>query len=349
MLDRLAACGESGTRAALATVVRVRGSAYRHEGAKMLVTERGEGLGNVSGGCLEADVREVAMRVLATGRPETREYCGSADEIAAWDLGVGCEGVVEVYVAPAAHDSGEWLARARDAIAAQAPFAVATDLESGAPTTITGTDASGPAGADVVRVARSLLVAGESSLEVVNGRETFFDVLRPPPRLLILSAGDDARPLAALAASVGFHVIVADRRPALLTAERFPGAELVAASGADAVAVVQFDRELYAVAMAHNYADDRSALRAMLSAPVQYIGMLGPRQRTERMLRELAATDPGIEHDERIHGPVGLDIGADGAEQVALAIVAEILAVRSGRRPASLRERRAPIHADLAG
>src|SRR5947199_8049524 len=101
VLDRLAELRREGTRAALATVVRVRGSAYRHEGAKLLVAEDGGTTGNVSGGCLEQDVREVALQVIRTGDPQLRSYCSSADEIAAWDLGVGCEGQVDVFVEPA--------------------------------------------------------------------------------------------------------------------------------------------------------------------------------------------------------------------------------------------------------
>src|SRR5437899_5763750 len=100
VLDRLAQLARAGGRAALATVVRVRGSAYRHEGAKLLVAQDGGTTGNVSGGCLEQDVREVALQVLRTGRPELRSYCSGADEVAAWDLGVGCEGEVEVFVEP---------------------------------------------------------------------------------------------------------------------------------------------------------------------------------------------------------------------------------------------------------
>jgi xanthine/CO dehydrogenase XdhC/CoxF family maturation factor len=98
VMDQLAAWHAEGTPCALATVVRVHGSAYRHEGAKMVVAADGRVVGNVSGGCLEGDVREVALRVIRTGESELREYCGSIDEIAAWDLGVGCEGVVELFI-----------------------------------------------------------------------------------------------------------------------------------------------------------------------------------------------------------------------------------------------------------
>jgi len=159
-----------------------------------------------------------------------------------------------------------------------------------------------------------------------------------------LGAGDDARPLVRFAADVGFRVVVVDRRPGYLTRERFPGAAaLVESTGDELEAVLPLDAECYAVVMNHNFADDRAYVRALMKAPVAYVGMLGPRQRTERILHTLAAEGPMDEG--RVYGPVGLDIGTDGAEQVALAVIAEILAVRSGRRARSLRERRAAIHA----
>lgn len=328
VFDRLAAWFDAGEPCALATVVGVRGSAYRHEGAKMVVNARGESLGNVSGGCLEADVREVALRVIRTGQPELREYCGSADEIAAWDLGVGCDGVVEIFVEPV-RDARE---AERAALAAERPFTIATNLTTGERQVLVGADAAGPTLGD-------LAAAGEVAPEAV----TFLDILLPPPRLLVVSAGDDARPLAALAASVGFRVVVADRRPGLLTPERFPAPiRLIETDAAGLAAQVELDDHSYAVVMTHNFADDRDYLRALLPTKARYIGMLGPRQRTARILGALQAEGPV--DASRVYGPVGLDIGTDGAEQVALSVVAEMLAVRSGRRPQSLRERPTPIH-----
>ena len=172
----------------------------------------------------------------------------------------------------------------------------------------------------------------------------FFDVLVPPPQLVVLGAGDDARPLVRFAAEVGFRVVVVDRRPGYLTADRFPAAAaLVQSAGDELEDALPLDAECYAVVMNHNFADDQAYVRALLKAPVAYVGMLGPRQRTERILRNLSAE--GSTDEGRVYGPVGLDIGTDGAEQVALAVIAEILAVRSGRRARSLRERRAAIHA----
>ena len=333
VLDRLGALHREGRRAALATVIRVRGSAYRHEGAKLLVPENGDVTGNVSGGCLEEDVREVARRVIASGIAERRSYCGGANEIAAWDLGVGCEGEVEILIEPCTTDrSAE-----RALIIAEEPFVVLTRL-----------DAIGQGGEPARTVLRGhaaddWIASGRSRLGTHEGAELFVEVLEPPPRLLIVSAGDDARHLARVAADVGFRVVVADRRPGLLAPERFPeGIRLVETDAARLTERLVLDADSFAVVMTHHFADDTDYLRALLRSPVHYLGLLGPRQRTDRILGILRQEGPVDE--SRIYGPVGLDIGTDGAEQVALAVIAEILAVRSGRRPHSLRERRAPIH-----
>jgi len=345
VLDFVTAARTAGKRVALATVVRVRGSAYRHEGAKLAVADDGGTAGNVSGGCLEQDVREVALQVIRTGKPELRSYCSSADAVAAWDLGVGCEGQVDVYVEPAAARPRE---RAR--LDERRPFVACGVMPGkGEQLIVTSDGAEGDLGpkdlnARVATKARELLATGESGIHEIAGRSIFFDVLVPPPQLVVLGAGDDARPLVRFAADVGFRVVVVDRRPGYLTVDRFPAAAaLIHSAGDELDNALSLDAECYAVVMNHNFADDQAYVRALLKTPVGYVGMLGPRQRTERILSNLAAEGPIDEG--RVYGPVGLDIGTDGAEQVALAVIAEILAVRSGRRARSLRERQAAIHA----
>ena len=350
VLDFLARVRAGGKRAALATVVRVRGSAYRHEGAKLVVAEDGSTAGNVSGGCLEQDVREVALQVIRAGEPQLRSYCSSADEVAAWDLGVGCEGQVDVFV-----ELAESRPRERALLDDRRSFVVCTLLDgkrgagNGKRVVVTAEGAEGDLGsADLNRKAttqaRELLETGESGIHEIGGRSIFFDVLLPPPQLVVLGAGDDARPLVRFAADVGFRVVVVDRRPGFLTVDRFPtAAALIQSAGDELAAALPLDAECYAVVMNHNFADDQAYVRALMKTPVAYVGMLGPRQRTERILRNLIGEGPMDEG--RVYGPVGLDIGTDGAEQVALAVIAEILAVRSGRRARSLRERRAAIHA----
>lgn len=334
VLGRIAALRREGTAAALATVVRVRGSAYRHEGAKLVVSADDTITGNVSGGCLEEDVREVARRVMRSGVAERRSYCGGANEIAAWDLGVGCEGEVDILIEPVLTDR----AIERGLIEAEVPFVVITRLDvlegESSRLVVTGDEAA------------EWIAGGSSQLVERDGAELFVDVMIPPPRLLVVSAGDDARHLARLADEVGFRVIVADRRPGLLAPERFsfPGSvRLVETDAARLSERIVLDADSFAVVMTHHFADDTDYLRALLRSPVRYLGVLGPRQRTDRILGILRAEGPVDE--SRIYGPIGLDIGTDGAEQVALSVLAEILSVRSGRGARSLRERSSPIHA----
>lgn len=351
VFDRLATYHAAGLRSALATVVRVNGSAYRHEGAKLIVAEDGTGIGNVSGGCLEADVREVAQRVLHTGVAELRTYCGGTEEVSAWDLGVGCDGEVEILVEPV---TTARMAE-RVAIAEERGYVSLTLLqerrECGEASRMVCVDGiwSGSLGNSHLDSAAQRAVPewdtdGESFAAAVEGSRLLVDVLRPPPRLIVVSASDDARTLARLAAEIGFRVVVVDRRPGLLTRDRFPEpVRLVDSDAAHLNEHMVLDADACAVVMTHNFADDTAYLAALLRTPAQYLGVLGPRHRTERMLTRLSADGP-LDRS-RIYGPVGLDIGTDGAEQVAVAVLAELLAVRSGRQPQSLRERTAPIHA----
>lgn len=349
VLGALAEARQAGQSVALATVIRVRGSAYRHAGAKLLVLADGSAVGNVSGGCLEEDVRETALRVIATGRAERRSYCGGTDEVFAWDLGVGCEGEVEVSIAPVTDD---WSVE-HQALVREESFVVLTPIDTAdlapdavplsVPLSVPTRGASGAARRVMTGAAAAEWIAEGSRLVTIEGREWFVDVLMPPPRLLVVSGGDDAVHVVRLADGVGLRVVVADRRPGLLIAERFPAS--VRRVESDATHLMEhlvLTPDDFAVVMTHHYGDDTAYLRALLGSPVGYIGMLGPRARTARILGVLRAEGP-ID-DSRIYGPVGLDIGTDGAEQVAVAILAEILAVRSGRAPRSLRERRAPIH-----
>lgn len=349
ILERLAALRAEGIRAALATVVRVRGSAYRRPGAKLLVDERGQTVGNVSGGCLEQDVHEVALRVIERGLPERRSYCSGADPVEAWDLGVGCEGEVEIHVAPAPG----WPEGLQARLEGEAPFAFCSLAEEGRGAVggllLTDEGAHGTLGGAALDAAVESAVratSGEacSQLLEVEGRSVFVDRFTPPPRLLLCGAGDDARPLARLALEVGFRVTVVDRRPALLAADRFPaGTQLLTASGERLAGMLPMSGECFALLMTHSYAEDRAYAAALASAPPRYLGFLGPRARTERILTSLGL-EPLLE-EPSVFGPVGLDVGTEGAEQVAVSVVAELLAVRSGRAGGSLRERCAPIHA----
>jgi len=354
ILARLAELKAAGRRAALATVVRISGSAYRRPGARFLIEEGGDTLGSVSGGCLEADVREVARgSVLISGRPSLRHYSTSADEDAVWGLGLGCNGLVDVFVQPATEGPLVILAdRVRELLAGDAPLALATVVEGegdiGAMLllesdgTVRGTLGKPELDAPAVEHARSLLQAGRSGVQTVAGRGLFVEVLPPPPHLVVCGAGDDAIPLVDYAADAGFRVAVVDHRPALLEKTRFPqAAQLAQSRPQEPVDLPPAARSL-AVVKTHSLAIDREWVRRLLAAGVSYVGVLGPRARTEGILRDIKA---GADDAERVFGPVGLDIGADGSRQVAMSIVAELLAFMAQREPRHLSERQEAIHA----
>jgi xanthine dehydrogenase accessory factor len=341
---RLAAAGE---RAAVATVVAIERSAYRRPGAKFLVEDGGATQGSVSGGCLEADVRENALAVMRSGTPRLLHYDTGSDDSAPWGLGLGCNGSVDIFVelatAPAALEAAR---AARALLAGDAPFAVATLVEGAGAgrAAVVADPAHTSAAAEPARglaaLAADALVRGETRVATLAGARAFVEVLAPPPHLVVFGAGDDAVPLVRYAADAGYRVTLVDHRPAFLTAERFPAARLFLRRPEDGVEGIPLRAGGCAVLKAHSLGIDRGWLRHALASPVAYIGLLGPRARAEEMQRQLGAAP-----DPRVFAPVGLDVGAEGPEQVSLAIVAELLAARVGRPPRHLRQREGSIHA----
>jgi xanthine/CO dehydrogenase XdhC/CoxF family maturation factor len=335
-----------GGRCAIGTVVAISGSAYRRPGAKMLTDAQGRTWGGVSGGCLEADVREVALRVMEDGGAVTRRYETGADEDVVWGLGLGCDGSVEILVQPLARTNeatGSFMRGTLDRLSGDDPFAIVTALEgpgvaAGAAVLVPaeGPD-PGPADTPSGRLARLAGPALDGVSRVVEDGElrAFVDVFRPPPRVLLCGAGDDAIPLTAAASSAGFRVAVADHRDAYLTAHRFPAAELLDPGQLPGSRL----RDAYGVVMTHNLERDRAWVRRLVEGGAAYIGLLGPRARREDILADLDEAERNA-----VYGPVGLDIGADGPEQVAVSVVAEMLAVLAGRAPRHLRDRERPIH-----
>lgn len=355
IFSRLAELTAAGRRAALARVVHIVGSAYRRPGAKFLIEETGDTLGSVSGGCLEADVREVAQAMIAhgaTGTPSLRHYSTGSDGDVVWGLGLGCNGMVDVFVQPATAGPLAALAdRLRQLLAGDLPFALVTLVEGeGLGATLLVESGGGVQGSlgspELDRLAaehtRGLLPVGRSGVKTIAGRGIFFEVLPPPPHLIVCGAGDDARPLVAYAADAGFRVTVVDHRPALLNPAWFPQASqmLLARPDDPGIALPPAERSL-AVVKSHSLAHDREWTRRLLAAGLPYVGLLGPRDRTATILREIGAPPADM---ERVFGPVGLDLDADGPRQVALSIVAELLAFVGRRAPRHLSQRQEAIH-----
>ena len=358
VLAAIEALSAKGERMALATIVAVRGSTYRRPGARLLVPEEGSPVGNISGGCLEGDVADMARVVMDEGRARLAGWDLTADDDAVWGLGLGCNGAIEVFIEPA-EKAAEVAGVLRTALEEGRPISVVTVVESSHAAVEPGArlvvrpegTAEGSLGdrsvdAAAVEAARARLRAERSEVgAIAEGVRAFVEVLDPPLRLVVCGAGHDSIPLVRVASMLGWHVTVVDDRPSFLTPERFPEAAGFVGidEPGDAATAAQVDERTFAVVMTHNFLRDKGYVRSLLGSPAAYIGMLGPGARTERLLMELG--DEGIEIERaRIHGPAGLDLGGEGPEEIAQAIVAEIVAVKRNREGGFLRERRGPIH-----
>lgn len=354
VLAAIATLHERGERMALATIVSVRGSTYRRPGARLLVPEQGAPIGNVSGGCLEGDVERIGRQVMVSGQPRLELFDLTADGDEVWGFGLGCNGAMELFIEPA-DNAIATAAGLRSAIDDERACCLVTVLTSSVGGVEPGArllrhaDGSTEGGLGVAEAdaaatylaARTLAADASGVEELTTGMRLFVEVLEPAPRLLICGAGHDAIPLVRYASELGWRVTVADVRRPFLTHDRFPQASAFLDVDPDRVAdAFAPDRRASAVLMSHNYLRDVEYLRSLLSVELAYLGALGPRKRTLQLLRDLDR----IEAIDRVHAPAGLDIGGEGPEEVAWAIVAEMLAVRRGRSAGFLRDRRAPIH-----
>ena len=362
VLDAIESLHARGERMALATIVAVRGSTYRRPGARLLVPDEGAPIGNLSGGCLEGDVADMARLVMREGTARLASWDLTADDDAVWGLGLGCNGAIEVFIEPADRAT-EVVGALRAALEEERPISLVTVVASDDPDRVAhggrlvvhadgrvdGSLGDPDLDREAVAAARDQLAAERSEVRTLtSGVRAFVEVLEPPVRLLVCGAGHDAVPLVRAGAGLGWNPIVVDDREAFLTYERFPGAAgFVRLDDPETIAKeAPVDERTCIVVMTHNFLRDKAYLRGLATTPVAYLGMLGPGARTQRLLIELE--DEGVELTEevreRMHGPAGLDLGAEGPEEIAQAILAEIVAVRRGREGGFLRRRPGPIH-----
>jgi xanthine/CO dehydrogenase XdhC/CoxF family maturation factor len=354
LLNILAATTDLKTRnepATLATVVAVEGSSYRLPGARMLIDSTGRRLGAVSGGCLEADIARRG-RLLTPQNPSALIHYDGADPDTAWNL--GCNGSIKILIEqtnPGPADAA--LKFLQTCINHRTPGVIAT-LFAGPITgrlTLTNTGAQSSTISDP-DLQTALLFDARKSLDnnetatityetPLGPVHALIESIHPPLPLLIFGAGHDAVPLVHYAKSLGWHVTVIDRRQSYARPDHFPQADaVIAASASEISKKITLDKESVAVIMTHHYPDDRALLEILLNSPVNYVGVLGPRSRTTRMLSETTT----IKFHPKLHAPIGLDIGADGPDQVAISIIAEILAHKNHRPALPLRQRPGPIH-----
>ena len=353
-------------RAALATVVKIQGSSYRRPGARMLMTDTGHWVGAISGGCLEGDALRKARQVILRGEPQVVTYDTTDDEDAQrLGVGLGCQGIIDVLIEPLDHEASvgpihqlrSFLAhRHRAALATVYRVDGATESRVGQrmmlhnkqwiERTVADSGLADRIAHDLSKVQRS----GESVskvYELAAGEvEVFLEAMNPSLHLLIFGGGYDAVPVAQLAKAVGWQVTVTDDCIAHLAPKRFPEADaVVAINRHEAANHLSVDEHTAALLISHNYNYDIAVLASLLTTSVPYIGILGPDKRANRMREELMAKEGWTQQDdERIYAPVGLNIGAETPDEIALSIVAEIQAKFNGRSAGFLRDIDQPIH-----
>jgi xanthine/CO dehydrogenase XdhC/CoxF family maturation factor len=347
----------------LATVIRVEGSSYRKPGARMLLTRGGQRAGTISGGCLEAEVAKKAWWLTENG-PTIQRYSSFFDDDSPAPYGLGCGGTV--YVLLERGDAAHAVLNALEAnLATRSPFVTIIDTDRA--TTLLVRQASRekalfhagetvlPAITDLAQRAfherRSFYTALEKDQD--NPAQLFVEYVPPSPSLTIFGAGDDAKPLADFAKGLGWHITVADGRSHLARADRFPQADHLVVLNYEKDGLLRdlsADADDAYVLLTHSYEQDRALLRELLPLRPKYLGVLGPRQRTERLIGEIAP-QIGISPEEcfeSLYAPVGLDIGAHSPEIIALSIVTEIAAVLNGREGMSFKKKpRSQIHSKL--
>ena len=326
-----------GDKVAIAMVVSVKRSAPRPPGAKMAISSSGDVSGAVSGGCVEGAVIQVAEEVMAGGAPQLLHF-GIADE-EAWDVGLPCGGEIGVWIQADPHPGFAELARA------DGRGALVTDLGSGERRLLTADGAPGDLDAHVAAAAEELMWAERSELRTIGGRELFIDVTHPAPRLLAVGAVDFARQLCRVARAVGWRPFVIDPRGFFATAARFPEAEEVVADWPQAgFARLGVDRATAIAVLTHDPKLDDAALVAALGSDAGYIGAMGSRRAQSARRERLLGLGVAEEALERIAAPIGLDLGALTAEETALSIMGEIVALRNNRTGGRLAEAKGRIH-----
>jgi xanthine dehydrogenase accessory factor len=337
---RIAFLRQGAAPFALATVVRVEGSAYRREGARMLVEADGRVTGAISGGCLEGEVIEQARDVLREGRPRLVSFRLGADDPyidAALGFGTGCDGVVHLLIEPSQSDCLNPLSfvadlESRRSITLATVFAsdnsalVGCRAMTGSNTTCDASD---------FLLSETLLGLGAGTHEVKGpwGRvEVLVERLQPPVHLIVCGDGPDAEPVVHFARQLGWQTTLVGTRPSYELEARFATADrrLTLPHGDDVLRRIAVDKRTAAVVLTHNYLRDRALLRHLLSSPAFYVGALGSPGRAARLRENLLELGLSPETIASLHTPVGLDVGAETPEEIALSIVAQVLAVLRG-------------------
>jgi xanthine dehydrogenase accessory factor len=349
---------------ALVTLVHVDGSSYRRPGARMLVREDGQLTGAISGGCLEGDALRKALLAMAQKKPMLVTYDTNDEDDASLGLGLGCNGIIQVLIEPIdltkKYNPIEFLKTIiskKQKVVLITLFSLADKKASQPGTCLVYSEEGFIADNEMqlkeilIKDAQSALLQEQSSFKnytFENQQLTaFIEMVQPAVSLVIVGAGNDVFPLVEMATIIGWQTTVVDGRPAYAKADRFSSScQVLVSKPENVLSQITIDKQTVFVLMTHNYNYDIAMLEALLSKDLLYIGMLGARKKKQQMLNELQ--EKGIQFTSGqlsiLHSPVGLDIGAETPEEIALSIIAEIKAVLSGRQTLSLKDNTTAIH-----
>ncbi len=357
----------STQKAALATVMRVHGSSYRRPGARMLMTDDGRWTGAISGGCLEGDALRKARQAILNNRPSLVTY-DTMDDNSATSLGVGlgCNGIIDVLIEPINEHDEFNSVRLLEKFVNNGELAVmATVFDSSVPDNpyqgqrflLNGI---GEKYSTIVHQGLESLIAADATKAFVANRpaicqytieetmvEVLVETLHPGIQVVIFGGGFDAAPVTSMAKNLGWSVTVTDDCIAHLGAKRFPDAENVTLCQRDHVSTdISFKRFSAALLMSHNYKYDYAVLKELIKNPPAYLGVMGPKKRFDKMVDQLKEEGiyPGDEWANGVHSPVGLDLGAETPDEIALSVIAEIQAFFNGSQGGYLKHLNGPIH-----
>lgn len=361
IIDAFAKIDLSRKQAALATVVKVRGSSYRSPGARMLITDDGTWVGSISGGCLEGDALRKARKVMTDGLATTVTYDTREESNQNLGIGLGCNGVIDVLLEPLSENRAtNSIKLFQEILTLNASTAMATIFSREgcgekmlmSEEKVISNNITNPYAAEsLLSELKKLFDTKKSEAKTfhVNGIEVevFLELIQPTVSLIIFGGGFDARPVSQLAKSLGWNVSVTDECVAHIAPIFFPTADKLSLCQRDFI-----DRDFNitpftaCVLMSHNYEYDRDVLKKIINSDTPYIGILGPRKRFDKMLAEFETKGIKFTNDQihRIHSPIGLDIGAETPDEIAVSIIAEIQSKFSNRSGGFLKYRNAPIH-----
>jgi xanthine dehydrogenase accessory factor len=353
-----------GKQTALATVVHVEGSSYRRPGARMLIEDDGQLTGAISGGCLEGDALRKALLVMTEKRSRLVTYDTMDDDDAKFGVGLGCNGIIQVLIEPIDISNPDnpiqYLKKVnekRQAAALITLFSLPDRKDPQYGTCLLLKEDGDlvqhvPFLKDVLLAdANEVLINQVSSFKNYTSDDhnitAFIEVIKPPVSIIIIGAGNDVVPVVNMAEILGWETTVVDGRANYAKQERFVSAcQVLVAKPGNVLEQIAIDEHTVFLLMTHNYNYDMAMLRQLLVKNVTYIGMLGPKKKKERMMNELK--DEGLNFTEQqlsvLHSPVGLDIGAETSEEIALSILAEIQAMFANKDVQSLRKIKEVIH-----